>query len=475
MEARICGRFAHGHILFLSLYLAVVGAGVSHAQFRPIREHVAQSENFIVFASSPEWAKQVGQVAEQHRRNLAIYWLGSELPTWSERCPIHVQAGPNLDAGGETRYTLMGGSAGAWMMTVTGTPERVLDSVLPHEITHTIFACHFAKLHKYMPRWADEGACTTVEHVSEKRKHEDFLQKFLRTGRGLAFNEMFRLKEYPQDILPLYAQGHSAVQFLLDQGGSRKFIAFVEMGMRTENWPAAINEHYAYESIGDFQTQWNHWLADGSPENLLAYAPVLRTSQPNVSLASTETSLLPGGGQLSDKTRFAIHNAQPAPVSLAQHASEEPVVSQSTREIVADPQSLAMDRPTARVPSVASTTARSAGTPELENVSWYERQFREVTGEEPPPYNGRPGNARPIGSTTVAANAAGAVSPSNPQAFQAAIGPSPLPRQSSARPMPAHSPGIQVLDWGNSAPVPGVQRAPMGQTTSPTRNAPLYR
>ena len=40
------------------------------------------------------------------------------------------------------------------------TARRILDSVLPHEITHTIFATHFGQP---LPRWADEGACTTVD------------------------------------------------------------------------------------------------------------------------------------------------------------------------------------------------------------------------------------------------------------------------------------------------------------------------
>ncbi len=162
------------------------------------------------------------------------------------------------------------------MMIVQGTRERILDSVLPHEITHTIFATHFAPMGRYVPRWADEGACTTVEHESEKRKHAHFLQQFLRTGRGLAFNRMFSLKEYPDDILPLYAQGHSAVQFLLDQAGPRTFVQFLEDGMRSEQWEAALRKHYAYPTIGRFQVSWNQWLADGSPRDLTAYAPLLR-------------------------------------------------------------------------------------------------------------------------------------------------------------------------------------------------------
>ena len=212
----LCPSLARGQMwapqpMIVQAPMAYPASVAPRGHMAPRNQPVANSENFIVFASSPEWAQEVIQAAEEHRRELAMHWLGQELPPWPERCPIHVTSGPNLGAGGETRFSLLPRGAGNWMMSVQGTRERVLDSVLPHEITHTIFATYFARMNKYVPRWADEGACTTVEHESEKRKHRHFLTEFLQTGRGLAFNQMFQLKEYPADILPLYAQGHSAV------------------------------------------------------------------------------------------------------------------------------------------------------------------------------------------------------------------------------------------------------------------------
>ncbi|MCA9125831.1 MAG: hypothetical protein KDB22_02055 [Planctomycetales bacterium] len=393
-----------------------------------------------MFASSPQWAAQVAEAAEQHRRELAEHWLGEELPPWSQRCPVHVMAGANLGAGGETRYMLSSGGAGEWMMSVQGTPERILDSVLPHEITHTIFATYFAKLGKYMPRWADEGACTTVEHVSEKRKHEHYLRQFLQTGRGLAFNQMFQLKEYPADILPLYAQGHSAVQFLLDQGGPRKFIAFVEDGMRTEAWTQALQDHYAYLSIGEFQTQWNRWLANGSPASLVGYAPLLdATPASDIALASS--------GQ----------------VALANHAQ------------------IAATQPVANPSPLSLASSRGAQAPaESRNVSWYQRRLHEVTGERSPKYDGRPAYADPL---AVATSSKAAVLPLPPQG---AVLPNSIDLPGSAshtmqtqtRPSTPSYTGIQVLDWGNAPPVRGIQTAnqdrPIYYDNAPAM-VPVYR
>jgi hypothetical protein len=137
-----------------------------------------------------------------------------------------------------------------------------MDSVLPHEITHTIFATHFGQP---LPRWADEGACTTVEDSSEKSKQHHNLIRFLQTNRGIAFNKMFRMREYPPDVLPLYAQGYSVTRYLIAQGGERQFVNYVGEGLRTDNWPAATKKFYGYEDLSDLQVKWVAWVAAGSP------------------------------------------------------------------------------------------------------------------------------------------------------------------------------------------------------------------
>ena len=92
-----------------------------------------------------------------------------------------------------------------------------------------IFASHFRQP---LPRWADEGGATSVEHASEKNKHRQMLNQFLRTGRGIAFNQMFAMTEYPPDIMPLYAQGYSLAEFLIQTGGRRKYVEFLGDGLQ---------------------------------------------------------------------------------------------------------------------------------------------------------------------------------------------------------------------------------------------------
>ena len=202
-------------------------------------------------------------MAEHWRRELALEWLGRELPNWSRPCPIKAQVAPGLGAGGATSFVFDQGEVFGWRMNIQGSRVRILDSVLPHEVMHTIFASHFREP---LPRWADEGACTTVEHQSEISKQETMLIDFLRGGKGIGFNELFKMREYPSDVMPLYAQGHSLAKFLISKYGKREFLAFLADGLKDDNWPRAVQRHYGHRHLLALQNSWMDWIRQGRPE-----------------------------------------------------------------------------------------------------------------------------------------------------------------------------------------------------------------
>ena len=249
-----------------------------------------ESANFIVYANDRIMAAKVSQAAEGFRKSLAAQWLGRELPAWPQKCPIHVKI--DLHAGGETSFAFQmpgGSNRGVpvdWDMKVFGSPERILDAVLPHEITHTIFATHFGRP---LPRWADEGACTTVEHISERSKNHQMLLEFLTTSRGIPFNRMYTMKQYPSDILPLYAQGYSVAKYLIFQKGRRHFLNYIDRGMQYDEqgagipgWNRATSEFYGFDDLSDLQLSWVAWVRDGSNQD--AAAKLARNPEPKPAL-----------------------------------------------------------------------------------------------------------------------------------------------------------------------------------------------
>lgn len=239
---------------YRAMGLALVAAALTGASYR--------TPNFVVYTSDPRHAELFGNAAEHWRRELARQWLGEELPTWYQPCFMTVQVGPHLGAGGATSFVFDRGEVFGWRMNIQGSVERVVDSVLPHEITHMIFASYFRAP---LPRWADEGAATSVECPAEQAKHRQMLVQFLRTGRGIALSDMLRMTEYPADVMPLYAQGYALADYLIQQGGRRRYVDFLSDGMRDQQWAAALAKWYGVKDLASLQNQWLAWVAAGFP------------------------------------------------------------------------------------------------------------------------------------------------------------------------------------------------------------------
>ncbi len=256
MDART-NRAATALPLIFTFLLVPLALAAHTAHAAPYR-----TTNFVVTAPTPQLAKEIGDAAEHYRKEMAVLWTGEEMPQWARPCPINARVSPNLGAGGATSFVFDRGEVFDWKMNIQGSRERILDSVLPHEVTHTVFASHFRQP---LPRWADEGACTTVEHRSERAKQERMLIQFLRSRRALSFGDLFAMKEYPDDVMPLYSQGHSVAQWLIESRGRTAFIDFVADGMQDDNWPRAVHEHYGFENLYAMQNSWLGWVKQGRP------------------------------------------------------------------------------------------------------------------------------------------------------------------------------------------------------------------
>ncbi len=272
MEAQFCRCFA----LFLAAFLSL---GASY-----------KTPNFVTHAPSAEVAKQVGDAAEIYRKELAITWLGHELPKWSAPCPIKVKVG-NYGAGGATTFSFDRGHVFGWDMQIQGTLERILDSVLPHEVNHTIFACHFRRP---LPRWADEGAATIVEHESEKQRQRLLNRQVMGTNKRIPLRHLLSMTEYPsemQQVLTLYAEGYSLADFLLQRGGKKRYLMFLENAHKN-GWDEAIAKLYKYKNVEDLEQSWGKWIVAGSPSLQLPAGQQLASNESSQPLATENSNLV---------------------------------------------------------------------------------------------------------------------------------------------------------------------------------------
>jgi hypothetical protein len=211
-----------------------------------------RTTNFQVDAPTPQIAQQVGQLAEQYRREKAQQWIGQEMPPWGEPCPIHVKV-TMTGAGGATSFVFDNGRVLGQDMHIEGSLDRLLYSVLPHEVTHTVFAYYYRRP---VPRWADEGGAVLSEDDAERDRHDKLCRQILNSGRAIPLRRLFALADYPKgEVMSLYAEGYSVTSYLVSSSSRVAFLAFIAHGMQY-GWDSAVQVHYRYRNVDELEQAW---------------------------------------------------------------------------------------------------------------------------------------------------------------------------------------------------------------------------
>ncbi|HEY7310424.1 MAG TPA: hypothetical protein VH643_13750 [Gemmataceae bacterium] len=274
--------------LFLAL-TSFASLGASH-----------RTPNFVVEAPDEEIARKIGESAERYRKEFAVKWLGEEMPRWEKRCPLKVTVTDNA-SGGATSFAFERGAILRIDMHIEGKADRLVASVLPHEITHTVFAYYFRAP---VPRWADEGGSILSEDEKVRREHDNMVRKILQTpGRAIPLRRLFPSKDYPRDIMVLYAEGYSVSRFLVEANDRKTFLAFVAEGMKGD-WDKACEKHYDFATVEEMEKAWLKWLrANDSQGDKDAAKRRIEILEAEVKLLKLEKQLL--RAQLTETRRAA--------------------------------------------------------------------------------------------------------------------------------------------------------------------------
>jgi hypothetical protein len=214
---------------------------------------VYNSDNFRVEAPTSAIARQLGEAAEQCRKEQALAWLEKELPAWSQPCLIEVKL--TLDGrGGCSTFTFDKGKVICRSIVLEGSLDRLRTSVLPHEITHTIFADYFGRP---LMRWADEGGAIVSGCPADGRWYNKICHEITNTpGRAIPLRRLLSCRDYPDDVTALYSQSYSLVKFLVDSKGRAAFLAFVARGMQEDDWDGAARAYYGFHSVEKLEGAW---------------------------------------------------------------------------------------------------------------------------------------------------------------------------------------------------------------------------
>ncbi|MEM0465932.1 MAG: hypothetical protein QXW97_04510, partial [Candidatus Pacearchaeota archaeon] len=221
-------------------------------------ETTARTKNFYVIAPGGN-AKAYAQALEYNRYKSAIEWIGKPLPDFERPLIIRVQEDMGQGSGGRTDLVFdpLTRTGKAISMSIYGNRNNLLYSTIPHEVMHTISAEYFGQP---LPRFIDEGIAQTTESDIDKKRSADLLINLLQQGRKYDINTLIRMQEYPQDFWPLYAQGHSISEYLIEKGGGgiegkRKLFEACKYATK-HGWENALKKYYGFQNVMDFEKKW---------------------------------------------------------------------------------------------------------------------------------------------------------------------------------------------------------------------------
>jgi hypothetical protein len=279
------------------------------------RAATARTANFVVEAPTQELAQEFGKLAEHYRKQKAIEWLGQEMPRWATPCPLRISVTMS-GAKGATSFTFPEGQVYQTMF-IEGPLDRLRNSVLPHEITHTVLAHHFRRP---VPRWADEGGAVYSEDDLERRRHDNMCREVLNSGRGMPLRRLFSLRDYPNDVMVLYAEGYAISRFLIELSDRPTFLNFVAHGMQW-GWDDAAKTYYRYRDVNEMEQAWLDQLRQGrgsavarvsNPDAKLVVRQSLPPAQPLLDPIPVSRGVPPTYGREGDRFGVASDMKRPA-------------------------------------------------------------------------------------------------------------------------------------------------------------------
>jgi hypothetical protein len=112
-----------------------------------------------------------------------------------------------------------------------------------------------------VPRWADEGGSVLSEDDLERDRHDKLVRQILNQNRQIPLRRLFGLRDYPREVMCLYAQGFSVSDYLVKRSDRQTFLRFVAHGMQA-GWDSAAQSFYRFRSVDELEAAWLQHLRD---------------------------------------------------------------------------------------------------------------------------------------------------------------------------------------------------------------------
>ncbi|MCC7085718.1 MAG: hypothetical protein IT427_12010 [Pirellulales bacterium] len=232
------------------------------------RWHRCCTKNFLTYSTDALLAQQLARNCESKRDELAKRWLGEaeSNSSWSNcRCcvVVHPTAAAYAAAVGHSGES----SSGCSTVRVSGgrlVCRRIdlradctdpLTAALPHELTHIVLADKF--LDRSLPRWADEGMAILADPPQTQSGHRRDAQSAMLSASSFSVDDLLQMTEYPPPTrqTAFYGQSAALARFLVDRGGHKKLVDFVDLSM-AEGSDRALSAIYHISNTAELDQLW---------------------------------------------------------------------------------------------------------------------------------------------------------------------------------------------------------------------------
>ena len=220
------------------------------------------SNNFNISTPTPTLSKKLLDAAEKLRRDVALEWLGEELPPSVGWCDIRLRPTRDLSEIGSRTSPPVGDQLFSlmWLTCAEENLSKTIDNSLGHEMVHVVLNTRFPG---QIPSWADEGAASLRDDPVRVKIVKDVLNWFVKTKNWPPLGGLLEAKSISEWDKNAYAASVSLTEYLLTLGDRSRFLEFAVAGKK-DGWDSALQKYYGIKNVSELEKRWQEWLTEGS-------------------------------------------------------------------------------------------------------------------------------------------------------------------------------------------------------------------
>lgn len=231
-----------------------------------------ETANCIVYYKTTEQAKQVAKRVEDTLARVTDQLEYTGLDWHRDKCKVFVFD----NAAAWDEFVKESGATTEWadgfaygplreIYVHAGDGKRMLDTVLPHELTHVIHR-EYVREGTPLPLWLLEGLACANEFAGKDRRF-GMARSALATGKLIPLNHLTAFRNYPRGeaVGLYYAESLTLVEFILDRFGHEGLAQLHKKLRGTEEFDKLVKRAFKMD-YDEFERDWLEYVRTWKPD-----------------------------------------------------------------------------------------------------------------------------------------------------------------------------------------------------------------